>query len=349
MATLVDVLNERVREATLSTPLEKAWVQCHACGHECRIPPGAQGVCKVRVNRDGVLLAPWGYVAGLQIDPIEKKPFFHAWPGTTTLSFGMLGCDLHCGYCQNWITSQALRDPHALAPAHDVGAADIVAAAVRSGARVIVSTYNEPLITAEWAFDVFQLARAEGLATAIVSNGNGTPTVLDYLAPVLDLCKIDLKSFADRRYRQLGGRLQPVLDTIAGVHARGTWLEIVTLVVPGFNDSDEELRDIATFLAGVSPDIPWHVTAFHADYKMADTRDTTARDLERAAGIGREAGLRFVYAGNAPGSVGRLEDTRCLGCGTTLVERRGYHVRRNHVTADGTCPECAEPVPGRWR
>lgn len=348
MATLVDVLSERVRAAELSTTLEKGWVQCHACGHECRIPPGAQGVCKVRMNREGVLLAPWGYVAGLQVDPIEKKPFFHAWPGATTLSFGMLGCDLHCAYCQNWITSQALRDPSALAPTHDVAPADIVAAAVRSGARVVVSTYNEPLITAEWAFDVFQLARAEGLATAIVSNGNGTPTVLDYLTPALDLCKIDLKTFVDRRYRQLGGRLQPVLDTIAGVHARGTWLEIVTLVVPGFNDSAEELGDIARFIAGVSPDIPWHVTAFHADYKMADTRDTAARDLRSAADIGREAGLRFVYAGNVPGAVDHLEDTRCPACSTTLVERRGYHVRRNRVTPAGTCPGCGTRLPGRW-
>ena len=198
-------------------------------------------MCKVRFNRGGTLYVPWGYVGGLQCDPIEKKPFFHAMPGALAFSFGMLGCDLHCSYCQNWVTSQALRDPQAVAPPTEVSPAQLVAAALDQGARVVVSTYNEPLITAEWAVAIFREARAAGLKTAFVSNGNGTPRVLEYVRPHLDFYKVDLKSFDDRHYRQLGGRLEPILDTIRRIHAMGSGLEIVTLLIPGFNDSPDEI------------------------------------------------------------------------------------------------------------
>jgi pyruvate formate lyase activating enzyme len=208
-------------------------------------------------------------VGGVQCDPIEKKPFLHAYPGALAYSFGMLGCDLHCAYCQNWVTSQALRDPDAVAGPMHVTPAELVLDALRQGGRVIVSTYNEPLITSEWAVAVFKEARAAGLVTGFVSNGNGTPQVLEFLRPWVDLYKVDLKSFDDRQYRQLGGRLQPILDTIRLLHGMGFWLEIVTLVIAGFNDSDDELTRLAEFLVGVSPDIPWHVTAFHKDYKMS--------------------------------------------------------------------------------
>jgi pyruvate formate lyase activating enzyme len=181
-----------------------------------------------------------------------------------------------------------------------------------------------------------------------VSNGNATPQVLDYLTPWVDVYKVDLKSFNDRQYRKLGGRLQPILDTIQSLHARGVWLEIVTLLVPGFNDSEEELTALTEFLASVSFDIPWHVTAFHQDYRMRDTAATTASQLQRAAALGRRAGLRHVYAGNLPGAVGDLEDTRCASCSQLLVARFGYHIHGYHVTADGTCPACKRPVPGRW-
>ena len=348
VATLAEVLAQRTREGELVEPMADGWVRCLACGHACRIPPGADGVCKVRFNRDGRLFAPWGYVAGAACDPIEKKPFFHAWPGCTAYSFGMLGCDLHCSYCQNWLTSQALRDPAALTLPSDASPADLVREAVSRRARVVVSTYNEPLITAEWAHAVFTHARRAGLATGCVSNGHATPQAVAYLAPVVDLFKIDLKSFRDREYRRLGGRLQPVLDTIAALHARGVWVEVVTLLVPELNDSAEELRDLTAFVAGVSRDIPWHVTAFHADYKMHGARDTCATDLLRAAEIGRDAGLRFVYAGNMPGRVAQLEDTRCPDCGETLVERAGYRIGPCRVTAEGACPSCGHPIPGRW-
>ena len=314
MATMRDILNDNVREGELYEKLDDGRIRCFACGHCCPIPDGRPGVCQVRFNRGGKLYVPWGYVGGVQCDPIEKKPFFHAHPGALAFSFGMLGCDLHCAYCQNWVTSQALRDPAATTPPMKVTPEELVREALQQGAKVIVSTYNEPLITSEWAVAVFKEARAAGLLTSFVSNGNGTPQVLEYLRTWVELYKVDLKSFDDRHYRQLGGRLQPILDTIRRLYEMDFWLEIVTLLIPGFNDSDDELKRLSEFLVSVSPYIPWHVTAFHKDYKMTDPENTTAKDLIRAAEIGKKAGLRYVYAGNLPGQVGDLENTRCYEC-----------------------------------
>jgi pyruvate formate lyase activating enzyme len=348
MATLAEVLGEQTREGELYGRLPDGRLQCYACGHCCPLPEGAIGVCKVRFNRGGRLLVPWGYVGGVQCDPIEKKPFFHAYPGALAYSFGMLGCDLHCSYCQNWVTSQALRDPAAVSSPMLVSPADLVSDALRQRARVIVSTYNEPLITSEWAVAVFKEAKAAGLVTGYVSNGNGTPQVLEYLRPWVDLYKVDLKSFDDRHYRELGGRIAPILDTIRRLHAMEYWVEIVTLLIPGFNDSRDELTRLTEFIAGVSVDIPWHVTAFHGDYKMTSPQNTTADMLLGAAAIGRASGLRHVYAGNLPGQVGDLEDTRCHACGELLIARDGYHVRSYRVTAQGHCPSCDAAIPGRW-
>jgi pyruvate formate lyase activating enzyme len=348
VSTLAELLAQTTREGTLYDRLPDGRLRCYACGHCCPLPDGAIGVCKVRFNQDGVLRVPWGYVGGVQCDPIEKKPFFHAYPGALAYSFGMLGCDLHCGYCQNWVTSQALRDPHAVAPPIAASPEGLVGDALRLGARVIVSTYNEPLITSEWAVEVFKAAKAAGLMTGFVSNGNGTPQVLEYLRPWVDLYKVDLKSFDDRHYRELGGRLAPILDTIRRLHAMGFWLEIVTLLIPGFNDSRDELSRLTSFIAGVSPDIPWHVTAFHGDYKMTDPQNTTPQMLLAAADIGRANGLRYIYAGNLPGQVGTLEDTHCATCGELLVGRYGYLIRKYQLTADGRCPACTTTVPGRW-
>lgn len=348
MSTLAEDLERQTREGDLYERFKGDWVRCFACGHRCPIPNGAQGVCKVRFNRDGKLMVPWGYVGGVQCDPIEKKPFFHAYPGALAYSFGMLGCDLHCGYCQNWVTSQALRDPEAALQSVAASPDALVRDAVRVGARVVVSTYNEPLITSEWAVEIFRRAKEAGLATGFVSNGNGTPEVIDYLAPWVDLYKVDLKGFDDRHYRQLGGRLQPILDTITSLHARGIWVEIVTLLVPGFNDDEHELAELCRFVAGVSPSIPWHVTAYHEDYRMSGTGNTTASMLRRAVELGRIAGLQYVYAGNMPGAVGDLETTRCASCGHELIGRYGYIIRNYDLTPDGACPSCHAPVPGRW-
>jgi pyruvate formate lyase activating enzyme len=348
LSSLREVLNQRVREGGLYEPIERNRIRCFACGHCCPIPEGQAGVCKVRFNQGGKLYVPWGYVGGVQCDPIEKKPFFHAYPGALAYSFGMLGCDLHCSYCQNWVTSQALRDPQAVSYPLEAKPELLVRDALRQGAKVLVSTYNEPLITAEWAAEIFKQARSAGLKTAFVSNGNGTPQVMEYLRPWIDFYKVDLKSFDDRHYRQLGGRIGPILDTIQALHSMGIWIEIVTLLIPGFNNSDHEIRSLAEFLAGVSPDIPWHVTAFHKDYKMPDPENTQPKDLIRAAEIGKNAGLKFIYAGNLPGRVGDLENTHCPNCAKTIIRRSGYFIEHYRLTSDGRCPDCGASIPGRW-
>ncbi len=350
-STLGDLLDPLTIEGELYEPLPDGALRCVACGHRCLIKPGRRGICKVRFNEEGVLHVPWGYVGAFQCDPTEKKPFFHLYPGSDTLTFGMLGCDFHCGYCQNWVTSQAMRDP-----ASDISAMglrritpeEMVAYGKRMGARVVGSSYNEPLITSEWAVSVFRQAQQAGMTCAYISNGNATREVLEYIRPYVDAYKIDLKSMRDRPYRSLGGVLQHVLDGISMVHEMGFWLEVVTLVVPGFNDSTEELMDAARFLCSVSPDIPWHVTAFHKDYKMTDPENTTADMLIRAAEIGQEAGLRYVYAGNLPGQVEGYENTFCPTCSSPLIKRLGYVILDYALTEDGCCPHCATPIPGMW-
>jgi AmmeMemoRadiSam system radical SAM enzyme/AmmeMemoRadiSam system protein B/AmmeMemoRadiSam system protein A len=347
--TLADVLDQHTRlAAPMLCHVEEDRLRCLACGHRCLIGEGQRGICKVRFNDHGELKVPFGYVAGLQSDPVEKKPFFHVYPGSDALTFGMMGCDLHCSYCQNWVTSQALRDAAAVAPIRPVTPGQLIDVARREGSRLVVSSYNEPLITAEWAVAVFREAKAAGLACAFVSNGNATPEVLDFLRPWIVSYKIDLKTFSDRNYRKLGGTLENITSTVRMVHERGIWLEIVTLVVPGFNDSKEELRDIARFLVSISPDIPWHVTAFHQDYRMTDPDPTSAETLMGAAEIGAQEGLRYIYAGNLPGRVGPWENTRCPSCSTTVIERFGYLIRGYHLDAEGRCPACRTLLPGVW-
>jgi pyruvate formate lyase activating enzyme len=345
--SLGEVLAQRTKEGELYEKLPNNRVRCFACGHRCVVLDGLPGICKVRFNEGGTLYVPTGYAGALQCDPVEKKPFFHALPGSLAMSFGMLGCDFHCGYCQNWITSQALRDPKALSAPEELSALDMVLLSRRYRAKILASTYNEPLITSEWAVEVFREAKKHGLKTAYISNGNGTPEVLEYIRPWVDLYKVDLKSFQDKNYRKLGGQLSVVLDTIRMLHEKGFWLEIVTLVIPGFNDSDEELTDIAQFLAAISADIPWHVTAFHKDYKMTDPDNTPVSTLLRACEIGKNAGLNYVYAGNIPGRVGDWENTYCPACNSLLIERYGFHVLQNNLN-NGTCPQCHTPIPGVW-
>jgi pyruvate formate lyase activating enzyme len=347
-STLADVLSKHTQEGELYEKLSGGRVRCFSCGHRCLIPEGRLGICKVRFNHDGSLMVPWGYVGALQCDPIEKKPFFHAMPGTDALSFGMLGCDFHCSYCQNWLTSQTLRDPRAVSSPMLCSSEELVRLARRYGASTLASTYNEPLITSEWAVEIFRRARPEGLHCAYISNGNGTTEVLEYIRPYVDLYKVDLKSFRDKNYRALGGVLANVLETIQSARAMGFWVEVVTLIVPGFNDSDEELKDIARFLASVSSDIPWHVTAFHKDYRMTGPDNTTVEVLLRAAEIGASEGLDFVYAGNLPGRAGRWENTFCPGCNELLIERVAYTILRN-VLQKGSCPSCQKLLPGVWK
>lgn len=349
--TLGEFLDRLTVEGELYTRSEDKSVRCHACGHRCLIREGKRGICQVRFNRAGQLFAPWGYVAALQVDPIEKKPFNHVFPGEEALTFGMLGCDFHCAYCQNHLTSQAMRDPGSDLAGSLVRQAtpeQLVGYARRNGARIMASSYNEPLITSEWAVAVFREAQKSGLKCVFISNGNATPEALAYLRPYLSAYKIDLKTMQDRQYRQLGGVLENVLGTIRAAHNLGLWVEVVTLVVPGFNDSTEELMDAARFIRSVSTDIPWHVTAFHPDYRMVDPPPTAVKTLVRAAEIGLEAGLNFVYAGNLPGHVGEYENTYCPSCRKLLIERYGYVIQKYHLAADGQCPACRTPLPGVW-
>lgn len=347
MTTFQDVLRGFSKEGSLYTSLPDQEVRCHACAHTCRIKPGASGICRVRFNFEGKLLVPSGYVNALNVDPVEKKPFFHVLPGETALSFGMLGCNFHCDFCQNWLSSQALRDPEAYASIREIDSDEIVAIAREHQSPIIVSTYNEPLITSEWAREIFEKARKQKIITGFVSNGFVTRETVDYLRPVMDLFKIDLKSFNPKTYASLGGNLEKVLNGIRLAKEKGFWIEIVTLVVPGFNDSDSELREIARFIVSVSREIPWHVTAFHADYKKTDTASTPRKVLLRAAEIGKAEGLHFVYAGNLPGETQNLKNTYCPQCSELLVERRGFAVLQNKIRS-GLCPSCSHAIPGVW-
>jgi pyruvate formate lyase activating enzyme len=352
METLAQVLDQMTVPGRLVQPVDDSGaLRCVACAHRCLIKPGRRGICQVRFNRDGELRVPWGYVAALQADPIEKKPFSHLLPGSTALTFGMLGCDFHCAYCQNWVTSQALRDPmadQAIGYVQQTSPEEMVRIARRANATVIASSYNEPLITTEWAVDIFKQARAAGLTCVYISNGNATPEALDALRPYLSGYKIDLKTMQDKHYRQLGGVLNNVLDSIQRAREIGLWVEVVTLVIPGFNDSSAELWDAARFLASVSPDIPWHVTAYHPDYRMDENPPTPSATLRTAAEIGQEAGLHYVYAGNLPGKVGSLEDTHCPQCSQVLIRRTGYTIRAYNLTAEGKCPHCGTIIAGVW-
>ncbi len=350
--TLEQALAERTAPGLLAVRTPGGGLRCVACAHRCVLKDGQRGICRVRFREGDTLRVPHGYTAGVQVDPIEKKPFFHALPGCKTLSFGMLGCDFQCDYCQNWITSQALRDPASEsggAEPQDIDAERLVRLARDHRCRVVTSTYNEPLITTEWALEVFKRAKVHHLLTSYVSNGHATPEALDLLKPWLDLYKVDLKSLNESTYRKaFGGSLKAVLETLEGLKARGVWTEVVTLVVPGLNDSESELQSIAKFLAALSRDIPWHVTAFHPDYKMGNTPWTEPGRLNRAWEIGKEAGLRYVYSGNRPGEVGSTENTTCHSCETLLIERLGFRVLQNKLTADGLCPSCKTAIPGVW-
>ena len=337
MKTVAEQLSEQVREGELYEKLDSQ-PRTLLCLRPLLSHPGGlrgrlQGALQPRAASS---TRPTAMSARCTSDPIEKKPFFHALPGTRALSFGMLGCDLHCAILPELGHLPGLaRFPLFARISRASRRARSWKPHVAAGARSVVSTYNEPLITSEWAVAIFREARAAGLVTGFVSNGNATPQVLEYLRPWVDLYKVDLKSFDDRHYHELGGRLRPILDSIRRIHQMGFWLEIVTLVVPGFNDSVAELTAIADFWPDISPDIPWHVTAFHEDYKMFGQGNTGAAALQRAAEIGRAAGLRYVYAGNLPGQLGKLEDTHCPECGAAVVERRGFRVLRNRLTEDG--------------
>jgi pyruvate formate lyase activating enzyme len=338
----------------LSRPLAKQYVQCTACEHWCALSPGETGKCGVRQNVDGELhLLVYGSAVAMHVDPIEKKPLHHFRPGSPILSFGTVGCNLSCWWCQNWDISQ---HKHLDAQTQRMGAEwppdKIVQACLDNRIPAIAFTYNEPTVFFEYAYDTAKLAHEAGLSTVFVSSGFETLQALDAIAPYLDAINIDLKAFDDATYRHYcGARLAPVKRNIHHVVESGAiWCEVTTLIIPQLNDSDDELRAIAEFLADVNPDIPWHVSAFHPDYRMQDRPATPASTLRRAWEIGRAAGLHYVYTGNIWGDarLNGCSDTCCPSCGTLLVRRQGYRVEQLWRTA-GVCPQCAAAIAGVWR
>ena len=348
MPTLRDIVYENVREGDLYEKLDRDRVRCYACGHCCPIPEGQPGVCKVRYNHGGTLYVPWGYVGGVQCDPIEKKPFFHAYPGALAYSFGMLGCDLHCGYCQNWVTSQALRDPNAVSAPLQATPEALVQDAVRQGAKVLVSTYNEPLITSEWAVAVFKEARRPASSQGLFRTATARQRCWNIFVRGSIFTRLTSRVSTIAITHQLGGRIGPILETIRTLHQMGVWLEVVTLLIPGFNDSEDELKGLTDFLAGVSPDIPWHVTAFHKDYKMDDPENTRPHDLLRAAEIGKKAGLRYVVCRKSPWQCGWPGRHALPSVQRNLDPAPGLF--RAGVPRDirRACPSCKTAIPGRW-
>jgi len=328
---------------TLYEKLGGGRVRCLACAHRCAISPGGTGVCRMRCNEGGTLKVPWGYVSCCSPDPIEKKPFFHVLPGSRTFSFGMFGCNFNCAFCQNYGISRA-----SAASCEPAAPERLAVSAKTAEAAFIVATYNEPLITPEWNLAVFKEARKYGIRGAYVSNAYATREALEYIRPFVEIYKADLKAFSEAAYsRTMGGKLSAVLKGIELIHSMGFWLEIVTLVIPGLNDGPEELGAIAGFIAGLSRDIPWHVTAFHPDFRMRDREATPPETLLRARDAGLAKGLRYVYTGNTDGKA--FENTACPSCGRTLIRRRGYRVLENSIRVSGktgSCPSCSALIPG---
>jgi len=334
------------KEAMLYEKEELAAVTCNLCAHRCYVPTGHEGICKVRENRAGVLYTlVYDRVISANIDPIEKKPLFHFLPGTEAYSIATVGCNFHCRYCQNWEISQLPRIREGGVPGEKLTPTEIVNLALEAGCTSIAYTYTEPTIFFELAYDTARLATAAGLKNIFVTNGYMTAEALKMIQPHLHAANIDLKGFDDKRHRRMSGaKLQPVLDSIALTKELGIWLEVTTLVVPGHNDTDEELRQIALFLKSVAPEIPWHLSAFFPAYKMMEVEPTDRESLIRAWQIGKDAGLHHVYCGNLPGL---HEDTVCHRCNETLIRRVGFNVEANRLDR-GRCPSCHTAIHGVW-
>jgi pyruvate formate lyase activating enzyme len=339
-----------IQEATLYRHLKRDYVQCTACEHFCAIAPGGMGKCGVRRNYDGSLkLVVYGQPAALHVDPVEKKPLYHFLPTQPILSLGTVGCNFQCQFCQNWEISQSGGEfaPQRAAE-RDTMPADLVAYCERRAIPMLAYTYNEPTVFFEYAYDTAKLAHAHGIRNVFVSSGFESLAALEMIEPYLDAINVDLKAFTDKFYREVcGTRLKPVMRNIEHIVARRrAWIEITTLLIAGLNDSDAELREMAAWLAGVSPDLPWHISAFHPDYQMLDRPPTSARALVRAWEIGKQAGLNYVYVGNVHDR--DRESTRCPVCGQLLISRNWYNVSL-HWREPGICHGCGASIPGVWR
>jgi pyruvate formate lyase activating enzyme len=338
--------SELPKEAMLYEIEQEDAVTCNLCAHRCYVPAGHEGVCKVRENRSGVLRTlVYERVIAAHSDPIEKKPLFHFLPGSTAFSIATVGCNFHCRYCQNWEISQLPRSRTGALPGEKLTPQEIVSLALEAGCNSIAYTYTEPTIFFELAYDTAKLATETGLKNIFVTNGYMTAEALRMIQPYLHAANIDLKGFDDKRHRRMSGaKLQPVLDSIVLTKELGIWLEVTTLLVPGHNDCDAELRQIACFLRDIDPEIPWHLSAFFPAYKMMEVEPTDRQSLLRAWQIGKDAGLHHVYCGNLPGL---REDTACYRCEQTLIRRVGFNVESNLLDR-GRCPACLTTIAGIW-
>lgn len=322
----------------------EGYVHCELCPHQCRIAPGKRGVCHVRENRDGMLYSlNYARIVASNIDPIEKKPLYHYVPGSQSFSVATAGCNMHCRHCQNASISQVDED----IPGEDIDLSRVVGAAQRSGCRTIAYTYTEPTIYYETMLEMATMARNVGLENIMISNGYIETEPFTRLAPLLQAANIDLKAFDDKIYRHLcGARLQPVLESLKRFYAAGIWLEITTLVIPGYNDDSSQLKDIAGFIAAeLGPEVPWHVSAFYPTYRLLDVPPTPEQTIRQACEIGTGAGLQYVYGGNVAGV---FEDTLCPECGQVVIKRQGYRIVKTAMD-EGQCHSCGADIAGIWK
>ena len=329
-------------EAALWRPAAEGAVDCGLCAHRCRITPGRRGICKVRENQGGRLVTlTYGRIVAQHVDPIEKKPLFHFLPGSTSYSIAAVGCNFQCGFCQNWQISQWPRSGRGELPGEPASPETIVEAARRHGCASVSYTYTEPTIFYEYARDTGRLARRAALRNVFVTNGFMTAEAVSEMAEWLDAANVDLKAWQDAFYRTFcKARIEPVKEAIRGLVDAGVHVEVTTLLVPGQSDAPDDLRGIAEFLASLSPDLVWHVTRFHPDFEMRDVRPTPLGSIERALAIGREAGLKFVYAGNVAGH----QDTVCPKCGWTAIARHGFSVTMENLRG-AACGHCGAALP----
>lgn len=326
--------------------LDEKKVRCFLCAHHCLIKEGKRGICYVRKNLDGTLYSlVYGKVISMNVDPIEKKPLYHFLPASTSLSIATVGCNFRCEHCQNFEISQYPKDREDI-PGSSVTPEDIVEAAAMNGCESISYTYTEPTIFFEFAYDCARLARQKGIKNVFVSNGYTSPEATKTIAPYLDGNNIDLKGSDDFYKKICGARVEPVKETIRLMKELGVWVEVTTLIIPDYNDSDDDLKDIAEFISSVAPSIPWHITQFYPTYHLLDKPRTPIKKLLRARDIGFAAGLKHVYLGNVPGEGG--EDTLCPSCKEVLLRRFGYRIGEMTLI-NGRCSKCGTDVEGIWK
>ncbi len=337
-------MKREVREAYLYEKLSNNKVRCNLCHHRCIIKDGESGICRVRKNEGGTLYTlVYGLTIAKHIDPIEKKPLYHFYPGSDSLSIATVGCNFVCPWCQNWQIAQMVRDSGRLR-GEWLPPEEVVATAKRAGCRSISYTYTEPTIFFEYAYDTAKLAVEEGIENTFVSNGYMTPEAVEMIKPYLQAINVDLKAFSKEVYsKTIGGRLDRVLETIRTLKKAGIWLELTTLIVPNMNDDEAQLKGIVDFIADVDVSIPWHISRYHPAYKYSTPPATPVETLHKARDLAKEAGLRYIYIGNIHDETGG--DTYCYKCGRLLIKRWGFTISQNHIE-DSKCPTCGTRIDG---